>query len=246
MIVLGIDCAAQVASVALVEDGALVWEERHTPGHSNGSGNAKRSNNHTEILLPLIDKVLAHSRTTIEQLSGISVSLGPGSFTGLRVGLATAKGLAYESGIPLVGVSTLLANACRAGGMNALVGSMLDARRGEIYGALFRGEAGKLARITADALLSVNAMIDLLHAHCAPASETLSLIGEGARAYESRWIDAFATAQIVTDPMPSLAAEVARLGIEQLQTTGWETENLTPVYLRAAAAETKMANGVTR
>jgi tRNA threonylcarbamoyladenosine biosynthesis protein TsaB len=241
MTVLGIDSAAQEASVALVEDGAVVCEERHTPLNSNGPGSGKRPNNHTEILLPLIDIVLARSRTSIEQLSGISVSLGPGSFTGLRVGLATAKGLAYASGIPLVGVSTLLANAGRAGGTNALVASMLDARRGEIYGALFRVAAGKLARISADALLTVNAMIELLHAHCAAASETLLLIGEGARAYETRWIDAFATARIVTDPETSLGAEVAKLGIEQLRTTGRETGNLTPVYLRAAAAESKIA-----
>ena len=246
MTVLGIDTAAQEASVALVEDGALICEERHRVLNSNRSSSVKRPNDHSEVILPLVDKVLAQSRTSIEQLSGIAVSLGPGSFTGLRIGLATAKGLVYQSRIPLVGVSTLLANARRVKAGDALVGSLLDARKGEIYGALFRASGGTFTRVTADALSQIEQMIDVLQAHRAAESNRVLLIGEGATAYERRWLDAFPTAEIVTGLMPSLAAEVAQLGLEQVaQSSGAESGRLTPVYLRAAAAESN-ANGVTR
>ena len=98
----------------------------------------KLPSNHAEILLPLIQTLFETTGVTVQQLSGIAVSIGPGSFTGLRIGLATAKGLAYESGVPLVGVSTLHANAARVRRGDALIGSMLDARKSEVYVALFR------------------------------------------------------------------------------------------------------------
>ncbi|HEY3166171.1 MAG TPA: tRNA (adenosine(37)-N6)-threonylcarbamoyltransferase complex dimerization subunit type 1 TsaB, partial [Candidatus Binatia bacterium] len=139
MRILGIDTATAAASVALIEDGKLVAEEiQSKTGKSSDREMGQRRGNHAEIVLPLIQSVLGKTRTTAADLSGIGISIGPGSFTGLRIGLATAKGIAYECGLPLVGVSTLQANAARVTGFDGIVCSLLDARKSEVYFALFR------------------------------------------------------------------------------------------------------------
>ena len=91
MKILGIDTAIPSASVAIVADGILIAEKRHSPGERQ-SGSIFGAN-HAEILLPMIDAILECAATRLEQLSGIAVSVGPGSFTGLRIGVASAKGL---------------------------------------------------------------------------------------------------------------------------------------------------------
>src|ERR1700754_2616032 len=105
--ILGIDTATSTASAALVENGRLLGEQIHgdrSPAPSSGISTPK--GNHAEIVLPLIQSLLKPTGTSIDALCGIAVSIGPGSFTGLRIGLATAKGIAYERGLPIVGVST--------------------------------------------------------------------------------------------------------------------------------------------
>ena len=243
MTILGIDSAIPEASVALVENGAVLAEERHTAlSYTGGPGSGKIPSNHAEIILPLIETLFAKTHSTIQQLSGIAVSIGPGSFTGLRIGLATAKGLAYQSGVPLVGVSTLHANAARVGHVDAVIGSMLDARKSEVYIALFRSTCGKLVRITDDAVMPIDSAIELLKDH----AETLILTGDGARAHERRLADALGTAvRIVSGARchSSVAAEVARLGAAQLTSVGRDGGGaLAPTYLRLAEAEFKRKN----
>ena len=137
MIVLGIETATTICGAALVRDGVLA-----------GEASLDARNVHAERLLEQIDDVLRGAGCTAADLGGIAVSSGPGSFTGLRIGMSVAKGLAYAGSIPLVGVSTLEAlarhAAARAGtGPGVTVLAVLDARRDEVYCQLFRnGEGG--------------------------------------------------------------------------------------------------------
>jgi tRNA threonylcarbamoyladenosine biosynthesis protein TsaB len=242
MTILGIDSAIPEASVALFENGAVLADERHTTLPYTGAlGSGKMQSNHAEIILPLIETLFGKTHCTVQQLSGIAVSIGPGSFTGLRIGLATAKGLAYESGVPLVGVSTLHANAARVGGVDAVIGSMLDARKSEVYIALFRSTGGKLVRIMDDAVMPIDSAIGLLKSH----ADTLILIGDGARAHERRLVDSLGTAIRIVSGVRchcSVAAEVARLGAAQLTVERDGGGALAPTYLRLAAAEFKIKN----
>lgn len=244
MRILGIDSAMQEASVALVEDGAILGEERHGNSKRESRESGKRPNNHAEILLPLIETLLAKNSTTLEQLAAIAVSIGPGSFTGLRIGLATAKGLAYGSGRRLVGVSTLLANARRIARGKALVGSVLDARKGEVYCALFRSMHGDLMRMTSDALMPVDTLIQLWKSHEPASGEPFILIGEGAKVYERRFLDGLRVEIVSGSCLSSVASEVAKLGLEEAAHAGTrEGVALAPVYLRPAAAEMERKRG---
>lgn len=236
MRILGIDTAIPIASVALVEDGELIAEEIVSSKRCS-----EETGNHAAIILPLIKALFDKTDSTLEELAGIAVSIGPGSFTGLRIGLATAKGIAYESGIPLVGVSTLHAQAVRVEHFDGLVCSVLDARKGEVYMAVFSSQQTGVKRLTPDALLSVNSAVDLLrdffHDHRA-----LALTGTGAEVHERQFLEAFGPSLWICKESccPTAASEVARLGEDRLMAGSIdEIERLAPVYLRVCEAESK-------
>lgn len=125
MTVLGLDCAGKTAGVALCRDGELFYESRLCAGFT-----------HSETLLPLCEEALRACRLSLQDISLLAVTAGPGSFTGLRIGLATVKGLAFAHGTPCAGVSTLEALAFCAPPVGSCV-CALDARRGEVYHAGF-------------------------------------------------------------------------------------------------------------
>ena len=223
MRILGIDTATAAASVALIEDGKLVAEEiQSKTGKSSDGEMAQRRGNHAEIVLPLIQSLLGKTRTSAADLSGIAISIGPGSFTGLRIGLAT-----------------LQANAARVTGFDGIICSLLDARKSEVYFALFRRIGADFERLTEDAMTSIDSALDQVR-NCA-AGSSLRFIGDGARAYENiltRHFGGFT--KIVNDGCSSVAAQVA--GLAEGRFHAKKTDDLAmllPVYLRTSEAETK-------
>ena len=126
MYILAIDSATPVAGVALLRDESLIVETFANIGLT-----------HSETLMPMVDRVLKDAGLPVGQLHAIAVTIGPGSFTGLRIGLAAAKGLALAADKPLIGISTLEALAHNLSYSSLLVGTILDARKGEVYGACF-------------------------------------------------------------------------------------------------------------
>jgi tRNA threonylcarbamoyladenosine biosynthesis protein TsaB len=242
MIVLGIDTATAVASVALVEDGKLIAEEIHHSTAKSSTGTPAPRGNHAEIVIPLIQSMLTKPRVAVADLSGIAVSIGPGSFTGLRVGLATAKGIAYECGLPLVGVSTLHANAARVPNFDGMICSLLDARKNEVYFALFRHDGQDLKRLTDDQMSSIDGALDQLRDSSRASGSSVFFVGDGATTYEKFLTGDFASsAQIFADKgCSSMAAQVARLAEGRFR--AHRTDDLAllaPVYLRPTQAETK-------
>src|SRR6185503_11903617 len=163
MKILGIDTATTTASVALIDDNQPVIEKFHNK-NSEVSENLTigPKGNHAEIILPLIRAVLDQAKLCLSELDGIAVSIGPGSFTGLRIALATVKGLAYDLGIPVVGISTLHAQASRVCDTGDLICAMLDARKREVYAALFRRVNGNLMRLSDDGVMSVTNAIEMI------------------------------------------------------------------------------------
>ncbi|MGB9825310.1 MAG: tRNA (adenosine(37)-N6)-threonylcarbamoyltransferase complex dimerization subunit type 1 TsaB, partial [Desulfofundulus sp.] len=136
MLVLGIEAATPVAAVAVV-DGERLLAERMV--------NNRRT--HSVNLLPMIKAVLEDAGVGREDLGGIAVSSGPGSFTGLRIGMATAKTLAQVWGLPVVGVGTLDALAHPLTGQGGLICPILNARKDEVYAAVYRTVDGELERL---------------------------------------------------------------------------------------------------
>jgi tRNA threonylcarbamoyladenosine biosynthesis protein TsaB len=168
-ILLALDTATRRATVAITDGRRLLAEgQREVTTHSEG-------------LLPLIDELLGEAGLAPAALGAVVCGRGPGSFTGLRIGLATAKGLCLAAGVPLVCGSSLapLAAAAGAGARQAVV-AVLDARRGEVYAAVFRGgrQQGE------DFLASPEGLVLALDRQHAPGDEPLVLAGDGALAYQ--------------------------------------------------------------
>ena len=127
MKILGIDSSGMVASVAIVLDDILIAE--YTMNH-------KRT--HSETLLPMIDEIVKTSETKLEDLDAIAVAAGPGSFTGLRIGAATVKGLGLALGIPVIPVKTCEGLAFNMWGTEGLICPIMDARRNQVYTGLYK------------------------------------------------------------------------------------------------------------
>lgn len=246
MRILGIDTAIPTASVALIQDGELLAEEIHTsPTKRSNSPGFQPLGNHAEVVLPLIEALFEKAQITVQQLSGIAVSIGPGSFTGLRIGLATAKGIAYESGLPLVGISTLHANAARVNHFEGIIASLLDARKSELYLAIFRRDSVTATRLTSDSIVSLDSAVELVRKCCVGSNEDLLLVGDGAKAYERRWIDALGTLARTSGGAcyPSIASQVAMLASQRFVNSSLDdVGTLTPVYLRLSEAEKQKKN----
>ena len=226
MLVLGIDSSAGPASAALVEDGRLLGEFYiHT------------KQTHSQTLLPMVQELLACAGRSCGDLEGIAVSHGPGSFTGVRIGVACAKGIAFAGGFPCAGVSTLEAIAFGGlGAEGAVLCAVMDARCGQVYNALFQVENGALRRLTEDRALSIAALEEELR----PWGPKALLLGDGAglchKAFAS-WGARLAPENIRFQR----ASSTALLGETALaQGKGVPSDALAPVYLRLPQAEREL------
>ena len=246
MRIVGIDTSSATASAALVDDGRLIAERCYPESTAApAAGLTGLKSNHAEILLPLIESVVAAARATLAEVAGLAVAIGPGSFTGLRIGLSTVKGLAYGWRIPVVGVSTLFAQAARVGDFDGVICALLDARKNEVYAALFRKRHQELARLTEDFIAPVEMVIEQVSS--AGRAMPCLLIGDGARRYEKSLLDRLrGKARLCAeDTVSSCAAAVARLGMERLRRSeSDDLGQLLPVYLRPSEAEAKRSNRI--
>jgi len=185
----------------------------------------------SEQLLPAIDALLALSGTGREEIEAFAISIGPGSFTGLRVGLATVKGLAFGSAAPVAAVPTLAALAAAVLSPGP-VAALLDARRGEVYAAVYP-EAGALEpSVLAEGVYEIGALAERLPVGCAVVGEGALLHGE---ILAGRGL-------VLGGPGHAFArpAEVARLGARLLAAgAGAHAGDLAPRYLRRAEAEVR-------
>ena len=164
MKILSMDSSATVASVALCEDEALLAEYTLNNG-----------NTHSETLLPMVESVLGNFGLTPKDIDLFAVSNGPGSFTGVRIGAATLKGLAFASDRKCVGVSTLIALAANLVGTSGLICPVMNARRSQVYTALFRSDGNTLERLLPDSAMS----IEELDAILAEYGEPVRFCGDG-------------------------------------------------------------------
>jgi len=188
---------------------------------------------HSERLMAAVDRLLNDSGWAVETLEGVAVSIGPGSFTGLRIGVSTAKGLGLALGIPLVGVPTLDALAALLPHARDPVCPILDAKKGELYTSLFHWEGGRMVRDWEYLALTPR---DL----CARLSGPVIFVGDGVVAFEKTLAEGLGPLARFAPParrLPS-AACVAQLGHSRLLSGEVvEPASLTPLYIRPSEAE---------
>ena len=173
MIVLGIETAATVCAAAVVDGGVVLSERSLTEPHI-----------HSERLMRLIDDAIATTGLEIEKLEGIAVSIGPGSFTGLRIGLSVAKGLAYAADKPILPIPTLEALAWRAFGSGLahecdMLLPMLDARRAEVYLAGYRVDGEELNEMIPPSAVVLSQLQRVL-----PAAGRIVAVGDGVEKFQ--------------------------------------------------------------
>ena len=164
MKILSLDSSATVATVALCEDERLLAEYTLNNG-----------NTHSETLLPLVESVLRLYGISVKEIDLFAVSSGPGSFTGVRIGAATLKGLAFQSNTPCVGVSTLEAIAENLIVHRGLICPVMNARRSQVYTALFRSDGERMERLMPDSALSIAELDEILAAY----GEPVAFCGDG-------------------------------------------------------------------
>lgn len=191
---------------------------------------------HSRRVLQVIDAVLDGAGVAKGDISCVAVTRGPGSFTGLRVGVATAKGLAYALGVPVVGVSTLEALASRALPFPGVVASLLDARKHQLYGAAWDGQTGAL--LVAEGAWDPPA----LAAELARFTRPVLALGSGLGTYGPLLREALGERLLATDPSrwPIPPRQVALLGVRELEAgRAVDPALFVPVYCRLSEAEEK-------
>lgn len=222
MNILGIDTATMAGSIAIITEHQLLAET---------TVNTKTT--HTERLLPMLDQTLRAASLTIQQIDGIVVASGPGSFTGLRIGVTTAKSLAYSIQKPVVGVPALDALASQFLYTDVLICPLLDAKKQEVYTALYRNTGNQVQRISEYSVIAPKNLLTALH-------EPTLFLGDGVLTYRQQICDVLGNQALFASPALMLprASLIAKLGLERLLTGATDDSfALTPLYLRKSDAE---------
>ena len=220
MLTLAFESSAKAASVALCEDGRLISQVIQCSGLT-----------HSRTLLPMAEDLLKNAGTEMKQIDCFAVAQGPGSFTGIRIGIATVKGLAWAADKPCIGVSTLAAMAWNGVGAGGLICAVMDARRSEVYNALFRIEDGRPVRLCPDRAISLSALTEELR----DRGEAPFLVGDG-----TELASAFFREQHLDHRVPPENVRWQNAWGVAMEAAGKKlctSQELLPVYLRLSQAE---------
>jgi tRNA threonylcarbamoyladenosine biosynthesis protein TsaB len=225
MKVLGIDTSTTSGSIGLIHDERVISEYL-----------LNLSVTHSERLLDAIDLVLRKTHHALGDLDGFAISLGPGSFTGVRIGVSTVKGLAYAAQKPVVGVSTLDVLASQVSPTPYLICPIIDARKGEVYSAFYRyEESNHLKRLSEYQAMRPEVLSGMLR-------ERTIFLGDGVKTYGDDLRNSLKSFAIFSPAVLHIphGSAVARLGLQLLmQGEVLDLATFTPLYVRLSDAEIK-------
>ena len=222
MKILALESSAKAASCAVLSDGELLASAWQATGLT-----------HSRTLLPMVEDMLNNSELSVQEIDAVAVAAGPGSFTGLRIGIAAVKGLAWAAEKPCIPVSTLEAMAWPLAHLEGNIICAMDARRQQIYNAVFLAEVGELTRLREDRAVS----LEEAAADVGEMDGPMTIVGDGAglcfdfltaRGVECR----LAPVHLRQQSAVGVAMAAWRRRGENLS-----AQELTPVYLRLSQAE---------
>ena len=216
MKILGVDTSTPIGSVGLIDG------ERFVAEHTLSIVKA-----HSSRLMPAIDQILKWGDLTVHDLDACAVGIGPGSFTGIRIGVGTIKSLCYALKKPIIGISTLEAIAYNLRYTDKLICPILDARKDEVYGALFRG-GQHLLRKSDDLCVPIELLLGQI-------DDDVIFVGDGLRRYAPVVQEQFGADVPLADPIFNVprGASIARVGYDRLLNgQSGDYFSLTPNYVR--------------
>ena len=220
MKILALETSAKSVSTAVVENGAPLAYAYQCTGLT-----------HSRTLMPMVYAMLKNAELTLGDMDAVAVAAGPGSFTGLRIGIAAVKGLAWAADKPCLGVSTLEAMAQNLAHMDGLLVCAMDARRNQVYNALFEAKSGVLTRLTPDRAIAVAELAEELRGE----TRRLLVLGDGGRLCR----DGLAQLGVESELAPAqlLYQNAVGVGLAAEHGTPVSAQELAPVYLRISQAE---------
>lgn len=222
MKILALESSAKAASCAVLADGELLASAWQAAGLT-----------HSRTLLPMVEGMLKNSELTMEAMDAVAVAAGPGSFTGLRIGIAAVKGLAWAAEKPCIPVSTLEAMAWPLAHLEGSIVCAMDARRQQIYNAVFLADGGALERLREDRALS----LEEAAAGLAGLDGPMTVVGDGAQMcfefFTARGIDC----RLAPVHLRLQSAAGVALAAWRRRTETVSAQELMPVYLRLSQAE---------
>ncbi len=228
MLILAFETSAKAASVALLEEHNLLGESYQNCGQT-----------HSRTLMKMAEDLLQNCGKTPDSVTAVAVASGPGSFTGVRIGVAAAKGFAWGLQLPCVGVSTLEAMAMQMSLFEGYVCCAMDARREQVYCALFRAKDGDLTRSTPDQAISLLELATQLRACDAP----IIFVGDGAALCYNTLSPLLPACRLAPEQLVMQRASGVALAARRALAEGSAAEGatLTPNYLRLSQAERERA-----
>ncbi len=176
MKILAVDTSAVAASCAVCEDGVVL-----------GESFLNRKLTHSQTIFPMMEDMLKNCRLSLNEIDAFAVAAGPGSFTGLRIGISAVKALAFAAGKPAAGVSTLLALAYNLVGTKGIICPVMDARCGQVYTAAFRGTETSLERLIIDEAVPIEQIFSQLQDIYQIEKVPVWFVGDGAKLCAEYW-----------------------------------------------------------
>jgi tRNA threonylcarbamoyladenosine biosynthesis protein TsaB len=222
--ILAFETSAKAASVALTENGKLLGESYQNTGLT-----------HSQTLMVMAEDLLKQCNHAPSDVEAVAIAEGPGSFTGVRIGVAAAKGFAWGKNIPCYGVSTLQSMALGLGAWEGMICPVMDARRSQVYNALFYVNQGALSRATEDRAIALSDLAEELK----NVEKPIFLVGDGSNLCYNTLLEEVDT--LVLPPEHKTHQRAVGVGLAALNMirSGERTDAaaLTPNYLRLSQAE---------
>ncbi len=231
MLVFGIDTCCNAATAAIVDDHRMIAQTVVNMGRT-----------HSQIMMPQVEEMFKTSEIDPAQIDAYAAAVGPGSFTGVRIGVATAKGLAQAAIKPCIAVSTLEALAYSSKVFDGIAAPILDARREQVYNALFDCKSGELLRLTDDRALALEDLLTELK----KLDRNVIFMGDGVFVFEDKIRTALGTRAFFAPKttVMNLGGAVAEIGLEKLKKGEiLSYSELVPSYVRLSQAERDLLSG---
>lgn len=233
MKILSVDTATDIASIAVLEDNKVL-----------GEVNLNFKNSHSVILMDMIINLLNTLKLTLDDIYGFVVSKGPGSFTGLRIGISTVKGMCHGCNKPLIGVSSLDSLAMSSMNFHGVIVPMINALRDNVYTCLFKSSKNSFIKTTDYLLISIYELENLLK-----DEENILFVGDGVNAYGDILIDLFPNSILGNELFNYVkASNLGYIGMEHFKSNKKDDIiTFSPLYIKKSYAEemleVKIKNG---